>query len=185
MRYGQLGFSNVARPVFAHGFLYVCTGFMRSELLAVRPSPGPGRPGEVAWRYRRNVPKIPSPVVVGDEIYFAADSGGMVTCLDARTGGQIWRERIAGGKYNASPLFAGGHLYFHSEEGVTTVLAPGKEFKKVAENVLDGKLMASAAVAGDALILRTDQAVYRIENTGAPDAVNHRSRRAGCLHAQN
>jgi outer membrane protein assembly factor BamB len=73
-----------------------------------------------------------------------------------------WRERI-GGNYSASPLHANGKLYFHSREGITTVLQAGKTFKVLAKNKLNGSHMASAAVDGNALILRTDKALYRIE----------------------
>ena len=73
-----------------------------------------------------------------------------------------WKKRI-GGNFSASPTHANGRIYFHSREGVTTVLKAGKEFKQLASNELDGDLMASAAVDADALILRTDKAIYRIQ----------------------
>jgi outer membrane protein assembly factor BamB len=100
--------------------------------------------------------------LVGDEIYFVTDSAGMVTCLDAHTGKEHWRERI-GGNYSASPLHSKGRIFFHSREGKTTVIQAGKEFKVLSENHLDGQLMASAAADNNALFLRTDKALYRIE----------------------
>ncbi len=160
LAYGRLGFSNVARPVYADGRLYLCTGFMKSELQAIdlassKPS--------ILWQYNKQVPSSPSPIAVGGEVYFVGDSGGTATCLDAETGDMIWRERLASGKYWSSPTYANGHIYFHNEEGVTTVIKAGREFEIVSENKLDGKHFASAAVAGNALILRTDKALYRIE----------------------
>ena len=104
----------------------------------------------------------PSAILVGDEIYFVSDSAGMVTCLDAHTGKEHWRERI-GGNYSASPLQSNGRVYFHSREGKTTVIEAGKEFKVVSKNQLNGQLMASAAVDGQALFLRSDKSLYRIE----------------------
>jgi outer membrane protein assembly factor BamB len=86
----------------------------------------------------------------------------MVTCLDAKTGREQWRERI-GGNHSASPLYAGGRLLFHSKEGETTSLKPGRKFKILTRNKLDGGHHASAAVSGDALFLRTDKALYRVE----------------------
>jgi outer membrane protein assembly factor BamB len=74
--------------------------------------------------------------VVGDELYIVNDLG-IATCLDARTGTTHWRERL-GGNYSASPIFADGRIYFLSEEGVATVLAPGTQFQKLATNTLDG-----------------------------------------------
>ena len=98
----------------------------------------------------------------GNELYFVSDSGGMVSCLDARTGNEQWRERI-GGNHSASPLYAGGRLLFHSKEGETTALKPGRKFEILARNKLDGAHHGSAAVSDDALFLRTGRALYRIE----------------------
>jgi hypothetical protein len=73
----------------------------------------------------------------------------------------LWRERIPG-KYSASPLLADGRIYFCSQEGRTTVVADAPEYRELATNELDGMLMASPAVVGDDLILRTDAHLYRI-----------------------
>ena len=67
------------------------------------------------------------------------------------------------GNYSASPLFVDGRIYFFSQEGKATVIAPGKEYKELAINQLDGGFMASPAVAGKALFLRTETHLYRIE----------------------
>ena len=160
VEYGGLGFSLVPRPVTGHGMIFMSTGFMRAKFLAIRYEKT-AKP-DIAWSYSRGVPTQPSPLLVGDEIYFVTESGGLVTCLDAHSGEKLWIERI-GGNYSASPTFANGKIYFHSREGETTVLQAGKEFKVLAKNKLDGQHMASASVDGDALILRTDKAVYRIE----------------------
>lgn len=158
--YGMLGFSVVPRPVTGHGMLFMSTSFMRPQLLAVRYEKT-AQP-HIVWKYNRGVSNQPSPILVGDELYFISDSGGLVTCLNAHTGDVHWRERI-GGNYSASPLHATGKIYFHSREGETTVLKTGKIFKVLAKNKLAGQHMASAAVDGNALILRTDKALYRIE----------------------
>jgi len=157
----MLGFSVVPRPVTGHGMLFMSTSFMRPQLLAVRYE-NTGKP-DIVWKYNRGVSKQPSPILVGDELYFVDDSGGLVTCLNAHTGDVHFRERL-GGNYSASPLHANGKIYFHSREGTTTVLQAGKTFKVLAKNKLNGQHMASAAVDGNALILRTDQALYRIEH---------------------
>ena len=108
------------------------------------------------------MPAISSPILIGNELYFVSDSGGIVTCLDAKTGKEHWRERISG-NHGASPTFVGGRLLFHSKEGETTVLKPGRKFKILARNKLDGAHHASAAVSDDALFLRTEKAIYKIE----------------------
>jgi outer membrane protein assembly factor BamB len=165
--------SGSARPIFAHGLIFVNTGWSSGQLLALRP----GKPGEVldvnvadagsdralqlAWRSKRNVPKKPS-LQLANDLLFSIDDGGIASCLEASTGQELWRERI-GGNYSASPLFAGGRLYFFSEEGKTTVIAAEREFKKLAENQLDDGFMASPAVSGNALFLRTKTHLYRLE----------------------
>ncbi|MDF1784440.1 MAG: PQQ-binding-like beta-propeller repeat protein [Verrucomicrobiales bacterium] len=160
MPYGRLGFSNVARLVVGHGLIFMPTGFSKSQMFAVRAD-GKGE-AEIEWTYKRNVPTGPSPILVGDELYFVSDQGGLVSCLDAKSGELVWKDRLAGGNYWASPIFGDGKLYFFSEQGVTSVLKPGKAFEKLAENQLDGLIMGSAAVAGNAFIIRTDEALYRI-----------------------
>ena len=158
------GFSNVPRPVFAHGLVYIATGFQQPSLLAVRPEgAGDVTKTHTAWKLGRGAPLTPSPIVVGDQLYVVTD-GGIASCLDARTGAPIWQQRL-GGTYSASPVFAGGSIYFPAEQGVTTVIATGKEFRRLATNRLDGGLLASMAVSGGSLFLRTDSHLYRIMET--------------------
>jgi outer membrane protein assembly factor BamB len=155
--YEKLGFSLAPRPVVGHGMAYLCTSFMQSELLAVDLSKG--KP-QVAWRYGRQVPQVPSPLLVGSEIYLVSDKG-IATCLDALSGEVNWTERIPG-NYSSSPLFAAGHIYCSSREGETTVLLPGKKFQVVGSGKLDGQIMASPAAVGRALYVRTDKALYQL-----------------------
>ena len=152
--------------------VFVNSGWSSGQLLALRPgkkgevldanaaSPGGGSL-QVAWKSKRNVPKKPSLTLVGD-LLFSIDDGGIASCVEAKTGAEVWRERI-GGNYSASPLAADGRLYFFSEEGKATVVEAGRTFKKLAENKLDDGFMASPAVSGQALFLRTRTHLYRIE----------------------
>jgi outer membrane protein assembly factor BamB len=158
------GFSNVSRPVYGHGLVYLSTGFNEPVLLAVRPT-GKGNvtDSETAWRLRRGAPLTVSPILVGNELYTVTDSG-IATCIDALTGEIHWQHRL-GGNHSASPVFAGGWIYFQNEEGVTTVIAPGTEFKQAAHNELDGSTLASIAVSNDAFFVRTGTHLYRIEET--------------------
>ena len=155
------GFSNVPRPVFANGLVYIATGFQEPSLIAVRPDgTGDVTRTHVAWTLRRSAPHTPSPLAVGDELYVVSDIG-IATCLDGRTGETLWRERL-GGNYSASPVLADGRIYFLSEEGVATVLAPGKTFSKLAANQIDGSTLASMAIADGSIFIRTDSALYRL-----------------------
>jgi outer membrane protein assembly factor BamB len=162
LNYGTLGFSIVPRPVMGNGLLYMCTTYMKSELLAIKlPVIGDAASEPtIVWRHKKSVPNIPSPLLVGDEIYIVHDNG-VATCLDAATGKEHWTERL-GGKYCSSPLYADGKIYLSSREGNTLVLKPGKKFEKVANNQLDGEIMASSMVLDNSLFIRSDKALYRI-----------------------
>ncbi|NOY42918.1 MAG: PQQ-binding-like beta-propeller repeat protein [Planctomycetes bacterium] len=155
------GFSNVPRPVYDGERLYLCTGFVRGQLWAVRPD-GAGDITEthVVWKRTKQIPMMASPIVVDGRVHVVSD-GGVATCFDAATGEEIWRKRM-GGKYSASPLFVEGRIYFCNHDGRTTVLAPGDEYRELAQNDLDGQLMASPVVVEGDLLLRTDTYLYRI-----------------------
>ena len=160
IKYGHLGFSNVARPVTGHGMIYLSTCFMKAEILAFRYE-GLKTP-KLAWRLDRG-PKMPSPILVGKELYVVND-GGILTCVDALTGDLHWRERLDG-EFSSSPTYAGGLLYFSDQAGVTTVIKPAKTIKVVSKNELDGTAhMASFAPYGKAFLIRTNEALYRVES---------------------
>jgi outer membrane protein assembly factor BamB len=147
--------------VYGHGLVYITTGFQQPVLIAVRvDGEGDVTRTHVAWTLRRSVPYTPSPLLVGEELYLVSDLG-VATALDAKTGEIRWQQRL-GGNFSASPVFAEGRIYFQSEEGVTTVIAPGKEFRKLATNTLDGWTLGSMAISGGAIYLRSDSSLYRI-----------------------
>jgi outer membrane protein assembly factor BamB len=157
-----VGFSGVPRPVFAHGLVYITTGFYDPVLMAIRPEgSGAVTKTHVVWQWRRGVPLTPSPLIVSNELYMVSDNG-IATCLDAKTGQELWRQRLGGG-FSASPVSAGGRVYFLSESGEATVIRAGREFERLAVNQLDGRTLASPAIAGRAIYLRTDSHLYRIE----------------------
>lgn len=156
------GYSVVPRPVFAHGLVYVCSGFNRAILYAVRPDgEGDVTESHLAWEFSKAVPKESSPIVVDDLIYFNDDKG-VASCLDARTGEVHWQERLAPGGYSASPIYADGHLYFQNGEGVGTVIKPGQKFDKIEENHLGERGLASYGVGEGALYIRTEGKLFRI-----------------------
>jgi outer membrane protein assembly factor BamB len=163
------------RPIAGGGLVFFLSGWSTGELLAVQP----GRPGEVidagqqkapgqstelqlSWKSKRNVPKKPSLLLL-EGLLFTIDDNGVASCLEAGNGKEIWRERV-GGNHSASPVYAEGRIYFCSEEGKTVVIKAGRQFEKMAENQLADGFMASPAIAGNALYLRTKTHLYRVEN---------------------
>ena len=161
------GFSIVGRPSYGNSLFYV-VGSIRQDhfcVYAVRPGDGQLKPDEIVWKYSKSVPHVPSPILVGREIYFVHD-GGVATCLDALTGQPLWQERL-GGNHDASPIEIRNRLYFLNREGKATVLTAGRKFDVLATNQLEGTFKASPAVADGALFLRNESHLYRIESTKA------------------
>jgi len=156
--------SAASRPVIGQGLIFITTGFSKGQLLAVKPG-GSGviTDTHVAWRAKRGVPNKPSLLLVND-LLFLVEDGGFASCLEAKTGKEIWQERI-GGAYSASPIFAEGRIYALSEDGRAFVFAADRQYKKLAENKLEDGFMASPAVSGKALFLRTKRALYRLEQS--------------------
>jgi outer membrane protein assembly factor BamB len=164
VNYGE-GFSNVPRPVYGGGLVFICTGFQQPSLLAVRiddHSRGDITKSHVTWSLKRGVPLTPSPLLVGDELYLISDNG-IASCIDVKTGNPHWQVRL-GGNHSASPIYADGRIYFLSEEGESVVIAPGKEFKPLAQNQLDGPTLASMAVSNGSIFIRTLTHLYRLSN---------------------
>jgi outer membrane protein assembly factor BamB len=156
------GFSVVPRPVYADGIVYVCTGYGKPQLRAVRVD-GSGDVSEThaVWTEAKRIPAKPSPILHGADLFITDDSG-IVSCFDAADGTLRWQERL-GGNFTASPILAGGRLYFAGESGKVTLLEASASFTVIAENSVEGKIMASPAVVDGSLILRTEDALYRID----------------------
>jgi outer membrane protein assembly factor BamB len=156
--------SGSSQPTVADGVIYSCMGFSKGNLLAIKPGEithGILDESHVLWSSSRNVSLKPS-VIVDNGLLYMIDDGGIFSCLDAKTGAEIWRERVQG-NYSASPLLADGRLYVFSEEGKCTALAAGREFKKLGESIMPNGIMSTPAIAGKAIYLRTKTDLYRVE----------------------
>ena len=162
VRHEGWGWNAACRPIFDHGLVYSTTGFSR-HLLAVRPS-GTGDVTEthVAWSARRSTPSIPSPLIVDDLLFMVGDEG-FASCLEAKTGRELWKERLrAGGYHWASPLYADGKIYLCGKKGIVSVIAAAREFQLLAENRFEASFIASPAIVGDNIILRSLTHLYCI-----------------------
>lgn len=156
------GYSVVPRPVYAHGMIYLSTGYDKPVLLAIKADgKGDVTATHLAWTIDKAAPHNPSMVVIGDELYFVADNG-ILTCADAKTGQVHYSERCTG-PISASLLVADGKLYLQDEKGLGVVVKPGKTFQILAQNDLAEHSLASYAVIGSDLLIRTESNLYRIK----------------------
>jgi outer membrane protein assembly factor BamB len=172
---GGMSMIAIPTPFAAHGLLYVTSGYVMDPsrpLFAVRP----GAPGDItlaegdtsskhiAWCLRTAGPYHPTPLVYGDYLYVLYDRG-MLSCYDARTGKPVYeKNRLqGGGAFTSSPWAYHGKVFCLSEDGDTFVVKAGKEFELLGKNRLDEMTLATPALAGGSLVLRTMNRIYRIE----------------------
>lgn len=124
-----------------------------------------GTTGKVNWRYAAGTPYVPSPLLVGDLLYFTSGNDPLLTVLDARSGKPIVeKERLPQAKsFYGSPVSAAGRVYFTDRTGITVVLKAGDTLEVLAVNRLDDTIDASPVLVGKQLFLRSDHALYCIE----------------------
>lgn len=157
------GWSVVPQPAIGHGMIFYNPHYDHPELMAVKlGGTGDVTSSHVAWRIKRGAPSTPSPLLVGDELYFVSDKG-IASCVDAKTGDRHWMERLEG-NYSASPVFANGRVLFLNETGVATWVKASKTFERLEKNELPGRTMATPAFLDGAMYLRTDTTLYKFAN---------------------
>lgn len=153
------GMNTTARPMFAHGLTYVFAGDGGNKLTAIRQGgSGDITKTHVAWTVSENVPTRLSPLIVG-ELLFMVNEMGIATCLVARTGERLWQERL-GGEFTSSPVCAGDRIYAFDQEGAGYAFHAARKFEMLGEGKLDAGCMATPAIAGDALLVRTKTHLY-------------------------
>jgi outer membrane protein assembly factor BamB len=155
------GMNAAGRPLFGNGLLYISTADGPNPLIAISPQGKGDITENIAWRTNKSVPKRPSQILIGETLFMMND-GGVASCVDAKNGNEIWTKRL-GGEYWSSPLYADGLIYCCSQSGTIAVFKASREYEEVAENKLGTGFLASPAVAGKSLILRSKTDLYRIE----------------------
>ena len=148
-------------PLFYNGVIYTSRGYRSSPYLAIRPG-GKGNvtTSHVAWRVGSGAPYVSSLLQYDGLIYMIGDVG-VLTIVDIRTGERVHQERI-GGVYSASPVAGDGKIYLLSENGETVVIEAGREARILSRNRLSARQLASPAIAGGRLFIRSDEALYAI-----------------------
>lgn len=154
-------------PVAENGIVYVIGGRSPNGALAIR-SGGRGdvTASHMAWKLGKGS-NVPSPILHDGHLYFAHENLGLVYCVNAKTGALVYEERLepSPGQVYASPVMAGGRIYYTGRGGRTVVLAASPKFERLADNTLEsnrGMFNATPALAGSHLLLRSDKAVYCI-----------------------
>jgi outer membrane protein assembly factor BamB len=161
--------STISMPVTENGIVYFYTGFVTpaegeqySELVAIDPS-GIGditSTPYVKWRFKEPVLQLLTPLIK-DGLIYTINTKNQFFCLDAATGTQGYTRRMTA-KYNSSPVYAGGNIYFTSVAGETTVLKEGRKLDIVSRNKIEGEVYATAAITGDDILIRTADNLYCI-----------------------
>lgn len=148
----------VASPIVADGLVFVSCGQGGNglHLLAVRP-PTEAEDAREVYRLKQGVPQVPTAVAAGDLVFLWHD-GGTVTCIDAPTGKQHWRQRVSG-DCHGSPIRVGDRIFCVSLDGEVIVLAAEPEFKLLAHNSLGEPSRATPAVANDRMYIRTESSL--------------------------
>jgi outer membrane protein assembly factor BamB len=162
--------STIAMPFSEDGIVYFYPGFVTgadgekySELLAVNPDGKGDIAGtNILWRFRSPVLQLLSPLVK-DGLIYTVDTRNNLYCLDAKTGRVVYSRKLKQ-KYNSSPVYANGNIYFTSVRGETLVLKSGATYQVVAENKLPGEVFATMAIVGNSILFRTDSSLYRIQS---------------------
>ena len=151
----------IPMPVSHDGMIYTSRGYRSGPYMAIRPGGrGDVTKSHVLWRVATGAPYVSSLVHVDGVLYMAGDVG-VLSAIDAKSGERLWQER-AGGVFTASPVAADGKVYLLSEDGQTIVLAAGRNPRVLARNRLDARQLASPAIAGGRLFIRTDDGVIAV-----------------------
>lgn len=157
----------IPTPVHADGLVFLTSGFRGNALMAVKLAEARGditNSPAVVWRYDRDTPYVPSPLLYGDELYFLKSNHGILSAFEAKTGKKLYGEQRLEGVPNvyASPVGAGGRIYVAGRDGGVAVVQQGPEFKLLALNRLDDGFDASPVPVDDELYLRGRKYLYRI-----------------------
>jgi outer membrane protein assembly factor BamB len=151
----------IPTAVFHDGRIYISRGYRNSDYMAIRPGgSGDITSTHIEWRADSGASYVPS-LVYYDGLVYVTNEVGVVTCADARTGERVWRQRL-NGIFFASPVAADGKIYMVSETGETFVMRAGRTPEVLATNDLGERFIASPAVSGGRLFLRSDRNLFAV-----------------------
>jgi outer membrane protein assembly factor BamB len=151
----NIGEGVVPSIVLGDNLVFTASGWSGRESIKAFRIGSAGDLGEtnLVWEQRKGMPHIPSFLLLKPYL-FTISEGGIAMCVKAETGEIVWQERI-GGNFSASPVSAEGRIYLLSDEGETTVIEAGPQFKVLERNPLQEKAQASIAISQQHLFIRT------------------------------
>ncbi|MBI1913301.1 MAG: PQQ-binding-like beta-propeller repeat protein [Planctomycetes bacterium] len=152
--YAGNGFSNTSTPVLGDGLVLAAGG----QFTAVRPGTAKAGP-KLVWQTSKLHPNISSPLYYDKRVY-SLNPPNILVCANAADGKVLWQQRLAEGTYWSSPVAADGKIYAVNDAGTTTVVQVGDKPNVLARNALDDPILATPAIAGGCLFLRSDQYLY-------------------------
>ncbi len=153
----------IPTPVVGPDRVYVTSGNRPIQpIFSIKPGamgdislkPDEEQNAQIAWSKMRGGPYMPTPILYGKYLYTCSNAG-MLTCYDADNGKEVYKERLGGVSYTASPVAADGRLYFASEQGQVRVVKAGPKFELLAVNEMDDICMATPAISDRTLFVRS------------------------------
>jgi outer membrane protein assembly factor BamB len=151
----------IPTAVYHDGRIYISRGYRNSDYMAIRPGgSGDVTKSHVEWQAASGASYVPS-IVYYEGLLYMTNEVGIVTCADAKTGERVWRHRLDG-IFFASPTAADGKIYFVSETGETFVMRAGRTPEVLATNDLGERFLASPAISGGRIFLRSDQTLFAV-----------------------
>jgi outer membrane protein assembly factor BamB len=154
---GTFSMRTVSSPVLWNDVVFGTTGSGAGGNYVVAYRPGDDKP---LYEIKKEMPYVPTPIVYNDLVFLWSD-GGIVTCIRAADGRQVWQQRI-GGKYSGSPVRAGKKIFCTDEEGTVVVIAASDKFELLGRNKLGEKSHSTPAVAGGRMYVRTVSHLYSV-----------------------
>jgi hypothetical protein len=144
----------VATPVYSEnaGLVFVSSSWPKQILLAIRPD-GRGNVTNthIAWSDAKGAPYVPS-MIVAEDLLMSVNTSGTAFCYEAATGNVLWQEKL--GRHHASPVLAGGLVFFINDDGQVNVVKPGRQFERIATYELGEPCYASPAISNGQVFLR-------------------------------
>lgn len=157
-KFDGMALRTVGSPIAGNGLIFAGSGDGSGarHMVAVKAD-GSG----LVWEEKKGMPYVPCMLLHGDHLYYVNDRG-VAGCVVAKTGKEVWTERLAGSGVSASPVLIDGKIYAIGEDGTVSVFAAAPAFKKLGQTKIPEGVMATPAVADNHLFIRSKTTLYCI-----------------------